>query len=264
MGSKISSEQTTNNIAQKRSLSHKICCYKKKFILGIIDVQIDFFEQGKFPIRNTNKIIGPINKLHFICSKNNARTFISQNLYSSSHISFTSTYIQNIEPFTKIVVDSNINNQDNIIEEQAKLPIHCIKKSLGSEIHPDLFIFYNDKFIKKGTNPNIKTYSAFSDKFDNLHEDTGLARWLQVKNPTDIILVGISTNSCISNTALEAINRGYSVHLIESCICTSETNKEIIIESNQKLKSAGVLFYDNIINFVSANNTFFTNINIFL
>ena len=157
-----------------------------------------------------------------------------------------------------------MDNQDNIIEELTILPIHCIKNSLGAEIHSDLIIFHNDKFIKKGTNPNIKTYSAFADKFNNLHEDTGLAKWLQVKNPTDIVLVGISIDSCIVNTALEAINRGYSVHLIESCICTKESNQQIITESNQKLKSIGVIFYDNIINFVSANNTFFTNVNIFL
>ena len=76
MGSKISSEQidnTTNidNIAQKRSWVQKLCCYKKKFILGIIDTQIDFFELGKLPIPNANKIIGPINKLHFILSRLN-------------------------------------------------------------------------------------------------------------------------------------------------------------------------------------------------
>ena len=48
-----------------------------------------------------------------------------------------------------------------------------------------------------------------------------------------------------------------------SYIMFNETNPQII-ESNKKLKSAGVIFYDNIMNFVSTNNTFFTNSNIFL
>lgn len=269
MGSKISSEQPVNtgNIIQKRSWIQKIffCNNNRKFILGIIDLQKDFFDQGKLPIPNSNKIIGPINKLRFICHQNNTRTFISQNLYPLSHISFTSTY--NKIPFSKIMIGTNINNQDNpenIIQEQTMLPVHCIKNSLGAEIHPDLLTFHNNKIIKKGTNPNIKTYSAFADKFDDLHEDTGLVKWLQVKNPTDIILVGISIQSCIANTALEAIEKGYSVHLISSCICVSESNQQIITELNQKLKSHGVIFYDNVKNFVSVNNTIFTNINIFL
>lgn len=265
MSNKISNEQTiisSTKIIQKRTWIQKLFCIKdnRKFMLGIIDLQNDFFEKGKRPVPNANKIIGPINKLRFICHQNNVRTFISQNLYLSSHIYFTSTL--NIEPFTKIMIDSNINNQENIIEEHKILPFHCIKNSLGVELHPDLFIFHTDKFIKKGTNSNIKTYSAFADKFDDLYEDTGLDKWLQVKKTTDIILVGISTELCIQNTALEAIKKGYTVHLILSCIC--EFNQQPSVESIQNLKSIGVIFYDNIINFISANNTFFTNINIFL
>jgi nicotinamidase-related amidase len=269
MGSKISSEQpvntaNTDNIIQKKAWIQKLFCIQnnRKFILGIIDLQNDFFEQGKLPVSNANKIIGPINKLQFICHQNKARTFISQNLYPQSHISFTFTH--NKKPFSKIMVDSNMNNQDNIIEEHTILPSHCIKNSLGAEFHPDLFIFHNDKFIKKNTNTNVKSYSAFGNKFDDSPEDTGLDKWLQIKNPTDIILVGIGIQSSISNTALEAIKKGYSVHLILSCICTSESNQQIITESNQKLKSAGVIFYDNVINFVFANKTFFSNTNIFL
>ena len=160
------------------------------------------------------------------------------------------------------MIGTNINNQDNMIEEHKILPTHCIKNSSGAELHPDLFIFHTDKFIKKGTNANINTYSAFADKFDDLHEDTGLAKWLQVKNPTDIILVGISIDTCITNTALDAIKKGYSVHIILSCIC--EFNQQTSNESVRKLKSAGVIFYDNIINFVSDNKTIFTNASIFL
>lgn len=266
MGSKISSEQpiNTDNIIQKRTWIQKLFCIRdnRKFILGIIDPQNDFFEKGKLPIPNANKIIGPINKLRFICYQNKTRTFISQNSYLPTHISFASTH--NKEPFTKIMVDLVIKNQENIIEEQFLWPTHCVKNSTGADFHPDLFVFHTDKIIQKGTNINVNSYSAFGDKFNNLYENTGLAKWLQVKKPTDIILVGISTQSCIGNTALEAIKKGYSVHIILSCVYISELNQQTTNEAIIDMKSLGVIFYDDIENFVLENKTKFSYTNIFI
>lgn len=47
--------------------------------------------------------------------------------------------------------------------EQVLYPDHCIQKSWGSDVHPEVFVVPNAKYIMKGVDSYLDSYSAFND-----------------------------------------------------------------------------------------------------
>lgn len=224
----------------------------KKFILGIIDPQNDFFEGGTLGVSDSNQILAPINKLRFLCF-NLMDTFISQDYHNSDHISFHTTH--NKEKLSICDLETKMDDGTILKTKQVLWPEHCIKNTFGCEFHKDLIINTKDKIFRKGTNSNIESYSAFGDEFNNNYENTKLNKWLGNKKITDIILVGLATDYCVYHTALDSIKYGYQVHLILSCIRgvqTDSTNKAL-----DDMLSKGVLVYNDVEDFFSKNHTNF-------
>lgn len=242
-------------------LTCSLCCFssnkiditidKRKFGLGIINPQNDYFQSGSLEIINSNEIIGPINKLRFLLA-NKINTFISIDAHPHDHISFASTH--NKKVYTVVRLDTVMKDKKNIISEQILWPTHCVVNTLGQRIHPHIIVTNSDLIIKKGTIQNVESYSAFGDEFKNYYENTGLNDWLKNKNITDIILVGLAMDFGIYNTALDGIKNGYKVHIILSCVkgmLEQTTNGSI-----QDLKEHNILFYDDIGDFLFLNSDF--------
>ena len=216
----------------------------KKFILGIIDPQNDFFKDGLLAIENANEIIGPINKLRFNCF-DYMETFISQDYHDPLHMSFYTTH--NKEKFSKQLLDLKMEDGSIVQVHQDMWPVHCVKDTMGVNFHKDIITLENDKIFRKGTKVNVESYSAFGDENDGKYENTGLNKWLKSKNITDIILVGLATDFCVYNTSLDAIKYGYQVHLIRSC--TRGVKPESTEKALEDLSNKGVEFYDDIDDF---------------
>ena len=225
---------------------------KHKFILGIIDVQNDFFISGSLPIKNSEEIIAPINKLRFVCD-DYMETFLSQDYHNKNHMSFASTH--NATEYEKKILELEMPDKSVINVTQDMWPNHCVEGTKGVNLHSDLIITSNDKFFKKGTITNVESYSAFGDEFNAKYENTGLNKWLTNKNITDIILVGVATDFCVYNTALDSIQLGYKVHLILSCVrgVKEDTTKSALDD----LKSKGTILYDSVDEFIEKNKKLF-------
>jgi nicotinamidase/pyrazinamidase len=264
MGNKIAIEEqpSSNNYIKEKSFFENIFNLnpKQKFVLGIIDPQNDFCEGGSLAVLDANKIFCPINKLRYICARHGIKTFISQDFHPVAHVSFASTHGKPV--FSNKILDLVMDNGDNLSVTQTMWPTHCVQRTMGAEFHSDLFLFFNDKIIQKGTNKNVESYSAFGDEFNNKYEKTCLHDWLGSKKITDIILVGLATDYCVYNTAIDAINYKFTVHIILSCVrgVNSKTSDNAI----QDMKSKGVIFYNDVFDFVNKNNKVFNNINLFL
>lgn len=242
-------EKTISEIIDKKldnNLNHK------KFILGIIDPQNDFFQGGSLEVSNANEILAPINKLRFICNNNKIKTFISQDYHDPNHMSFHTTH--NAEKFKKNNLQIKINNGEILNVEQMMWPKHCVKNTSGSNFHKDLIISKKDKIIQKGININIESYSAFGDEYNNKYENTGLDEWLKIIDVTDIILVGLATDYCVYNTFLDANKHGYKVHLILSCVrgVAKDSTDSAIYDMIQK----GVILYVDVDEFCNKNKIF--------
>lgn len=219
--------------------------YNKKYILGIIDPQNDFFESGLLAIPNANEIIGPINKLRYHIS-NKINTFISLDTHTSKHISFASTH--NKELYSKLKLTRIMKNNDIVETEQTLWPDHCISNTPGHQIHQHLITKPEDWKIKKGTFEDIESYSAFGDENINKYENTGLNDLLKNIGYTNIILVGLATDYCVYYTALDALRYGYKVHIILSCVRGVEKQTSDVAIADMKMK--GVNFYENVDDFL--------------
>lgn len=229
-------------------INSKIAEEKRNFILAIIDPQYDFFENGALAVKDSNKIIGPINKLRFYCEKKHMETFFSQDYHPSKHMSFASTH--NLPIYSNKNLTFSINGED-VNFNQTLWTDHCLSETDGAKFHRDIIKLKTDKVFRKGTKRNIESYSAFGDEFGNKYENTGLHNWLRSKNITDIIIVGLAIDYCVYNTVLDAITYGFNTHLILECMKWVEesTGKKAL----EHMKTIGAKFYNTVDNFYASN-----------
>ncbi|HEY4242282.1 MAG TPA: isochorismatase family protein [Kofleriaceae bacterium] len=87
-------------------------------------------------------------------------------------------------------------------------PPHCVQGTRGAELLVDV-----PDVIQKGTDPRIDSYSGF---FDNNHEkQTALDGWLRARGVDHVYVMGLATDYCVRATALDAVQLGYRVTLVE-------------------------------------------------
>jgi len=70
--------------------------------------------------------------------------------------------------------------------------------------------------IRKGYDPNIDSYSTFYE--NDRRSPTGLAGYLDKLNVKRIFLSGLVFEYCVGFSAIDGINLGYEVFLIEDTI----------------------------------------------
>lgn len=221
----------------------------KKFIIGIIDLQNDFCKDGTLAVDEADFIIGPINKLRYLYDEH-IKTFISQDWHNINHMSFATSH-NNKKAHETIKLTLPMEDGTENTTEQTLWPTHCVENTYGSQLHKDLIIIKNDKFIKKGTKKNVESYSAFGDADGGKYEKTDLHNWLQLLGITDIILTGLATDYCVYNTAKDAIKFGYKVHIIYSC--TRGVAKNTTADAIKDLHIKGAIFYESVDDFNHKN-----------
>ena len=82
-------------------------------------------------------------------------------------------------------------------------PVHCVQGSEGAELHPALDTGPVDAIVDKGQDPGTEGYSAF--------DATGLAETLRARGVDAVTVVGLATDYCVKNTALDALREGLAV-----------------------------------------------------
>ena len=121
-------------------------------------------------------------------------------------------------------------------------PIHCVQNSPGAAFATALNTSRIERVFQKGTDPAIDSYSGF---FDNGHRrSTGLADYLQLRNVTDVYILGLATDYCVKFTALDARHLGFNTFLIEDACRGVELNPGDIARAIQEMQNAGVKLID--------------------
>ncbi len=170
--------------------------------LLIIDLQNDFMPTGVLPAKDAFAIIPIANALmpHF--------DFIlaTQDWHPAHHGSFASSY-PGKKPGDTIILGG---------VSQVLWVDHCVQNSHGADFAPGLDTKEVHQVIRKGTDPNIDSYSAF---FDNAQlRSTGLAQILKDKKVTDVYIIGVATDYCVKFSALDAVALGFITHvIIDAC-----------------------------------------------
>ena len=92
----------------------------------------------------------------------------------------------------------------NSFEAQGGIwPVHCVAGTQGAQLHPDLDRTKIDITVDKGQAVDTDGYSGF--------EGTDLEQLLHARGITQVTVVGLATDYCVKNTALDALRAGFQV-----------------------------------------------------
>ncbi len=89
-------------------------------------------------------------------------------------------------------------------------PPHCVQGTPGAELHDALDRSLVDVVIDKGQDPATEGYSGF--------QATPLAALLRERGVEDVTIVGLATDYCVKNTALDALREGFHVTVDSSAV----------------------------------------------
>jgi nicotinamidase/pyrazinamidase len=82
-------------------------------------------------------------------------------------------------------------------------PVHCVAGTPGAELNHALDPTPIDAIVDKGQARDTEGYSGF--------EATRLADLLRERGVDHVTVVGLATDYCVKNTALDALREGFSV-----------------------------------------------------
>ncbi|MDO4763665.1 MAG: bifunctional nicotinamidase/pyrazinamidase [Flavobacteriaceae bacterium] len=169
-----------------------------KKALIVVDVQNDFCKGGSLEVPQSESVIPYINEL--MERGNYDEIIFTQDFHPKEHKSFAS---------------NNAKKIGDVIElngiQQIMWPDHCIQGTWGAEFHDKIHSEKATYIIKKGTNIEVDSYSAF---FDNQHlVDTGLSQYLQKKAIKKLEIVGLALDYCVKYSCLDALSEGFETYL---------------------------------------------------
>jgi len=193
-----------------------------KRALVLVDLQNDFIPGGSLAVRDGDAVIPVANAVQ-------KRTFdlivATQDWHPRNHGSFASNHAG--------------KHPGDMAElgglPQVLWPDHCVQGSRGAEFHPVLDRGRVTKVFRKGTDPEIDSYSTF---FDNAHrKSTGLGEYLKEQKVTDVYLLGLATDYCVKYSALDSVHLGFKTYVvIDGCrgVELSAGDTQAAVEEMQK------------------------------
>jgi nicotinamidase/pyrazinamidase len=101
--------------------------------------------------------------------------------------------------------DWHPQDHGSFTEQGGIWPVHCVQGTGGAELHPALDTQPLDAIIDKGQDPGTEGYSAF--------DATSLAETLRARGVDAVTVVGLATDYCVKNTALDALREGFAVRV---------------------------------------------------
>jgi len=204
--------------------------------LILVDLQNDFCPGGALPVPEGDRVMAVANRVQ----RQFDLVVATQDWHPPDHGSFAANHPG--------------RRPGEVIElgglAQVLWPVHCVQDTPGAEFHPGLERSAVAQVFRKGTDPNIDSYSGF---FDNGHRKaTGLGDYLRERGVRDVYVCGLATDYCVKFTALDAVDLGFRTHLIaDACrgvnLSPGDVEKAIeqmrakgvaVIESTQLLETA--------------------------
>jgi nicotinamidase/pyrazinamidase len=170
-----------------------------KSALLVIDVQNDFCPGGSLAVEGSHRVVPVINRIMSLFGL----VVATQDWHPADHLSFAANHS-----------GKNVFDTEEVCGiDQILWPEHCIAGTRGAQFHPDLNSAAFDMILRKGRQKKIDSYSAF---LENDHRtSTGLEFYLKGLEVVRIFLCGIATDVCVYYSALDGLNLGFEVFIIE-------------------------------------------------
>jgi nicotinamidase/pyrazinamidase len=165
--------------------------------LIVVDVQNDFCEGGTLAVNGASEIVPVINEL----MPKFFMTVATKDWHPEGHGSFASAH--DAEVFSM----GELNGAPQVM-----WPDHCVQNTDGCAFHPDLNQKEINKIIFKGTDPEVDSYSGFSDNEGK--NETEMCSFIRGAGVKEVFVCGLATDYCVKFTALGAIERGLKTNVI--------------------------------------------------
>ena len=94
-------------------------------------------------------------------------------------------------------------DHSSFAEQGGPWPVHCVAGTQGAQLHADLDRSRIDVTVDKGQEVKTDGYSGFAG--------TDLEALLRERGVTQVTVVGLATDYCVKNTALDALRAGFAV-----------------------------------------------------
>lgn len=167
--------------------------------LALIDLQYDFCPGGALAVPRGDETIEVARKVmrHFEV------IVAAQDWHPPGHKSFAASH-----PGTAPGEVIQLGGLSQVL-----WPTHCVQGTRGAELHDGIDQTRLAGVFRKGTDPEIDSYSGF---FDNGHKKaTGLGDWLKERGVRQLYVLGLATDYCVKFTVLDALELGFDVWVIE-------------------------------------------------
>ena len=164
--------------------------YKPGTALVVVDVQNDFADpKGSLYVRGGEEIV----------------PFINAEIEKARRGGALVVYSQDWHPETT----------PHFQKDGGIWPVHCVAQTWGSQFHPSLSVVQGSEIIHKGTGGE-DGYSVFSvrDPRSGATFPTQLESILRDNNIERVVLVGLATDYCVKETALDARRLGFAVEVL--------------------------------------------------
>lgn len=145
----------------------------------VVDVQNDFCEGGSLAVTGGARVA----------------TAISARLDKRDYDHAVATRDHHIDP------GAHFSDQPDFVDSW---PPHCLVGSAGVELHRDLDRTHLEAVFDKGEHE--AAYSGFEGKTS---DGRSLAEWLREHDVLEVEVVGIATDHCVRDTALDAVREGF-------------------------------------------------------
>ncbi|SNR34381.1 bifunctional nicotinamidase/pyrazinamidase [Hymenobacter mucosus] len=189
--------------------------------LLLVDIQYDFLPGGSLAVAGGNEVIPLVNHLQ----PQFELVVATQDWHPAGHKSFASQHPGH-HAFDQIDLHGL---------PQTLWPDHCVQGTRGAEFSSDLDQNRIEAIFRKGTTPEIDSYSGF---FDNGHRKaTGLADYLRGRGVTQVYLAGLAADFCVYFSAKDALEQQFEVFFLEDA--TRAISAEGYQQARADLRSRG-------------------------
>jgi nicotinamidase/pyrazinamidase len=194
--------------------------------LLVVDLQHDFLPGGALAVAGGDEILAPIAR----AAPAFATVVATQDWHPPGHVSFASAHPPR-RPLEVLELPHG---------KQELWPDHCVQGSPGAALHPLLPDRCLTLVLRKGTRPEVDSYSAFRENVgpDGRRPTTGLGAWLSARGIRRVLLAGLARDFCVRATALDGAAEAFEVVVLDDL--TRAVFPERAAEVDAALAAAGV------------------------
>lgn len=185
-------------------ISQRVTVNRDESVLLLVDIQPDFMPGGALPVKEGDRIIGPVRAL--MESDKFQHYAATQDWHPADHVSFASQHAGR-KPMDTIELHGH---------EQTLWPDHCVQGTKGAQLHPELPWEKSAVVVRKGMDRRSDSYSGFRNNWGHRGErpPTGLGGYLRERGISDVFVCGLARDICVKWTAEDAAARGFRVFFL--------------------------------------------------